>query len=177
VDENATEGDENAEDGYQELLEEFRKKDIAIETLRRGDKLDGLSPEITIEILHPESLSGTPNGDSLVLRIAYGETSVLLMADIGPEEQKEVIGLYGDVARTDAVQVPHHGGSINDDFIKAFTDKIFIISSGPSRWGWPREEDARRLSGDIYRTDRHGTIILESNGLALTVKTLGHKDE
>ena len=55
------------------------------------------------------------------------------------------------------------------------TPQIFIISTGPNKWDIPRDNELQSLDGKLYRTDVHGTIILESDGLSVSVKTLKQK--
>lgn len=157
-------GDENAEEGYAELLKAFRRRHVPIEILSRGQKLDGLPPAIEVEVLHPGLLSGSPNDNSIVLRLTYREVAVLFMADVGPEGQEEVIARHRDIDKADCIKVPHHGGPLSDGFLQTFIDKIFIISTGSNAWGWPREEDLKKIKGKIYRTDHHGTVVLETDG-------------
>lgn len=95
------------------------------------------------------------------------------MGDLEPEGQKELLDAFPGLSGVDAVKVPHHGGSLSDEFLKAFEDKVFIISTGDNKWGWPKEEELRRLKGRVYRTDQDGTALLESDGLSLSVTATG----
>ena len=72
--------------------------------------------------------------------------------------------MYEDIKTVDCIKMPHHGGPLSDDFLQTFIDKIFVISTGSNGWGWPREEDLKKLKGEVYRTDDHGTVVLESDG-------------
>jgi len=191
-------GDGNSEVGYESLLENFRKKNIPIEILRRGDTLADLPREVRLEVWHPQELSSTPNGNSTVLWLKHNDVSFLLMADIDSNAQNELIDLYPSMQTADVIKVPHHGGPLSDILLRAFTDKIFepsgsisdrrahegsnirknnttprifVISTGPNRWGLPRDIDLESLNGAIYRTDVHGTIVLESDGSSVSVKT------
>lgn len=166
-------GDQNAEEGYEMLLETFRDRKIPIHTLNRGMMLGGLSETVSIEVLHPENLSSSTNGNSIVLWVKHGQVSILLMADIELEEQAQLIDLYQAIEQVNSIKVPHHGGPLSDEFIEFFSEKDFIISTGANPWGLPYERDIRRLRGTIYRTDHHGSIILESDGVSVSIKTLG----
>lgn len=164
-------GDENAEEGYGELLALFRQKSIPIQILKRGDKIGNLPDSVQIEVLHPEQLSGNANGNSLVLWLKHKDISVLFMADIGPKEQKELLRFHKDIKKAELIQIPHHGGPISDDFTHAFKNKIFIISTGTNQWGWPKAHELQKLEGTIYRTDTHKSIVIESDGFSVLVQT------
>lgn len=166
-------GDPNSEPGYEELLEKFRGKNIPIEVVRRGEILSGLAPAVRVSVLHPAELRGNPNANSIVLRLLYGKTEVLLMGDIEPVQQDELMTVFPDIRDIDAVKVPHHGGPLSEQFCEIFKDKIFVISTGENPWGIPGEEDLRKLKGAAYRTDHSGTIILETDGQKISVKTEG----
>jgi competence protein ComEC len=168
-------GDNNTEVGYEALLSQFEQGRIPIETLRRGQNIDGLPGGIEIEVLHPEGLTGSPNDNSIVLRLKYNKIAVLLMADVDLGPQKELIGAFPGLTQADAVKVPHHGGPLSDEFIKAFENKVFIISTGVNQWGWPREKELSQLKGRIYRTDQDGTVVLESNGISFLLSTADAK--
>ena len=164
-------GDNNAEEGYEELIGRFKQEEVPVKTLGRGQKIDGLPDGIEAGVLHPESLSGGPNNNSIVVLITFHKIKILLMADLESEGQKELMDAFPEINGVDAVKVPHHGGPLSDEFIKTFEDKVFIISTGDSKWGWPSEDELKRLKGRIFRTDRDGTVVLESDGLSLSVTT------
>jgi len=164
--------DKNSEEGYEELLAAFRDRRIPIEKLSRG-MTPNFSESVNIEVLHPAALSSSANGNSIVLLLKHREISILLTADIELAEQTELIELYQKIRQANSIKVPHHGGPLSEAFIQSFTGKNFIISTGPNPWGLPREDDLQRLQGKIYRTDQQGSIILESNGSSVQIKTLG----
>ena len=65
--------------------------------------------------------------------------------------------------------IPHRGGPLSEAFNEAFQGKLFIVSTGPNRWGLPHEDQLKRLNGTVYRTDKNGTIIVESDSNTLKV--------
>ncbi|MCG8557129.1 MAG: MBL fold metallo-hydrolase [Proteobacteria bacterium] len=82
------------------------------------------------------SAARTINGHSVVLRVAYGNVSVLLTGDLNAEIQEQLVDA-GLALRSDVVKVPHHG---SDDVSRRFVDEVAplvsVISAG--------DEDARR---------------------------------
>jgi competence protein ComEC len=170
-------GDKNSEDGYEELLALFRQQSVPINNLKRGDQIKNLPDSVKIAVLHPAQLSGNVNDNSMVLWLKHKDVSVLFMADIGPHVQKELLRLYQDIQEAEIIQIPHHGGPVSEDFIDTFKDKIFIVSTGANQWGWPNENELQKLKGKIYRTDHDRTIVIESDGLSVLVKTPGSGKE
>lgn len=162
-------GDPNAEEGYATLLMYLGRKHIPVEVLRYGQEIRYLTDSVTVEVLNPPDLNDSPNNNALALWIKHGRVSLLLLADIGPSRQDVLLQAFPDIRQADCVQVPHHGGPLSDAFIEAFQGKTFIVSTGPNRWGLPHEDQLKKLNGTVYRTDRHGTIIVESDGIALKV--------
>jgi len=157
-------GDQNAEEGYFKLVEEFRQKQIPVKILKQGKVLSELPIGVRVEILHPNELNGTPNGNSIVTWLEYENVAMLFTADIEPKEQRALLTNYPKVKQADLVQIPHHGGTLSAQFAQSFVNKIFIISTGVNRWGLPDEDSLRALKGKIYRTDQSGNIVLWSDG-------------
>jgi competence protein ComEC len=158
-------GDPNSEEGYEELLAEFERKKIPVRTLRRGDNIDQLPDEVELEILHPQDLTGSTNGNSIVMWLKYKNASLLLTGDIDLAVQEELIALYPEINLAGVVKVPHHGGPINEAFAaQVSADSLCVISTGPNRWQIPSKEDVQKLKGTVLRTDEQGTIVVETQG-------------
>jgi len=162
-------GDMQGEEGYEELIETFSKRNIPIVIKKGESRIRGLPGNITLEILHPEELSSDTNGNSLVLWLGFGETHFLFTADIGEKEQAEIILKNSFIKQADCVQIPHHGGPVHDQFAAYFEKAIFVMSTGKNQWGLPHESDLEKLTGEVFRTDRDGTIVLESDGRKVSV--------
>ena len=162
-------GDPNEEKGYSALLSYLERKRVPAEILARGQKLEQLPDSVTVEALNPPDLNGGANDNSLALWLKHGKVSVLFLADIGPGRQDALLAAFPQIRQADCVLIPHHGGPLSDAFIEAFQGKLFIVSTGPNRWGLPREDQLKELNGTVYRTDRNGTIVVESDGNALNV--------
>jgi competence protein ComEC len=162
-------GDDNAEEGYFELLEGLKQKQIPVEILRGGQTLDQMPLSVDAQILYPIDLKGSPNGNSIVLWLKYKEISILFTGDVEQKEQEELIAIYEEIKEADCIKVPHHGGPLSDAFTEAFVEKIFVISTGPNQWNWPQPDDFNRLQGEVLRTDVEGTVVLKSFGKTIEV--------
>ena len=156
--------------GYPELLETLRRSGTPVTAVKRGDVITGLPEEVTLHVLNPAATSGQLNAEALVLLLSYREISFLLTADIAPQQQEEVLALIPDPQKIACVQLPHHGGEVSPEFAAAFAGRVFIVSTGDNPYGLPNESAIERLDGEILRTDRDGTIILETDGENLDVK-------
>ena len=122
-----------------------------------------------ITFLHTLVISDNPNDLSLVLRIDYMQTSVLLTADIEGEAEMDMI--HNDTPlKADILKVAHHGGNTStcEAFLKAVNPKYAIISVGKgNKHGHPHPEPLNNLEKRnimIYRTDLCGTVVCSSNG-------------
>ena len=116
------------------------------------------------------------NNLSAVLKITYGETSILLTGDASFAEEDEIIA-SGENIDCDILKVGHHGSSASsgEEFLKKVSPAICVISCGADNdYGHPADSTLRRLSeytDKIYRTDRCGTITAVSDGKKFTMKT------
>ncbi len=164
-------GDTRVEEPYFELLELIELRDVPIRTLKQGDQIENLPEEVQLSVLHPRTFTEDANNNSLVLKLSYGNTSFLLTADIGPTVQEDLIKQDAERLAADVIQIPHHGGPISTAFSEAFSDVTFLISTGKNEWALPRADELNKLKGDILRTDRDGTILLESDGQNVTILT------
>jgi competence protein ComEC len=162
-------GEPEGEEGYAALLEQFKQRRIPIDVVRTGQKMDVSADFIAVEILHPRDLKGSTNDNSIVAWLKYKKTSILFLADIESAQQEVLLHEWEGIRDADCVKVPHHGGPLSGAFVRAFMDKIFIVSTGPNPWGLPRAEDLQKLRGKIYRTDQEGTIVVESDGVSVRV--------
>lgn len=117
-------------------------------------------------VYHGE-IDSDPNDTSIVLRMDYGETSVLFTGDVsfGPEASFGYTA--GDV---DVLKVGHHGSrsSTSSSLLDLILPEEAVISAGVgNRYGHPTAETLARLQAAgarIWRTDTQGDILLRSTG-------------
>jgi competence protein ComEC len=114
------------------------------------------------------------NDDALALRIDYGLVSFLLASDITAATEASLLDA-GAPLRATVLKVAHHGsrGSSTPEFLRAVSPRVAVISVGPRNpYGHPSPETLARLDtvgAAVYRTDRDGAVILETDGRTLTV--------
>jgi len=110
-----------------------------------------------------------PNANSLVLRLEYGDFSMLLTGDA--EEQTEHRLLTKDSNLTATVlKIAHHGSkyATTQDFVARVKPAIAIVSCGEwNRYGHPAQAVLDRLraaTAKLYRTDLQGEITITTKG-------------
>jgi competence protein ComEC len=148
--------------------------------LERGDVIKGEGYEISV--LHPypefytmqENDYVAANNDSLVLRIADTNSSILFAGDVEGEAEEDMLYL-GKWLASDVLKVPHHGGRTSAylPFIDAVNPDIAIISSErDNRFGHPHQETLDVLSGKkILRTDTDGAIKIKKTDRGYDIRT------
>jgi len=140
--------------------------------------------EVRIQVLHPpcQSANLDTNNASLVLRLSFGETQVLLTGDIEGEGEDLILAAGLPLAST-ILKVPHHGSrtSSSKAFVQAVAPHVAIASLGyHNRFSFPAPEIVRRyaeLGSRFLRTDQSGTISVLSDGRVYRVETAIPSDE
>ena len=125
--------------------------------------------DTVIEVLAPSRLiKGTesdPNNNCLVLKIAYGNTSFLMLADMEREQYSTIKPL----PRATVLKAAHHG-SVNGtsmDLLNEVRPSIIILSYGKNNpYGYPHKKVVGAISAlGITRLDtKDGTIEIVSDG-------------
>ena len=110
-----------------------------------------------------------PNANSIVLRLDYGDFSMLLPGDA--EEQSEHRMLTKDLnLKVKILKVAHHGSKYasSQDFVDRVKPEVAIISCGEwNRYGHPAQAVLDRLKAvntKVFRTDLQGEITITSRG-------------
>ena len=155
------------------MLDQLKKYTVQVV---RKKELIPCSPSVRFEVLHPETLSGKQNDDSLVLKISHGNISFLLAADAGPAVQKKLLEDYGHELRADLLKIPHHANDheVYEPFLEAVAPGISILSIGENTYDAPNAKLLllyQNTSKRLFRTDVHGTIAASSNGRTLKITT------
>jgi len=116
------------------------------------------------------------NETSVVMRLTYGDISVLYTGDIDTASELALVS-RGVPAKTTVLKVSHHGskyGSVNE-FVRKVEPRLAIISVGAKNsYGHPAGDTLMRLAGvgaKVLRTDLSGTISLITDGKSLEIYT------
>lgn len=158
---------------YQQAMEAIDESDTTYHEPQAGEVYD-IGP-MTIEIIHPNSLTGDLNEDSVAALFTYGEIGLLFTGDAYKDQELEMIERTDIEA--DILQLGHHGSDTSSDpkFIDAVQPDIAIYSAGKDNsYGHPHKEVVERIQNagiTLYGTDVHGTIVVTTNGDGYTVET------
>ena len=129
--------------------------------------------ELTMTILAPisETYSNT-NNYSVVIRMDYGETSVLFTGDAELDSEEEMLARYRlkGTLDCDLLKAGHHGSdtSSGQEFLNAVTPTYAVISVGEGNtYDHPKQETLTKFDAmgmKVYRTDKEGSIVFITTG-------------
>jgi competence protein ComEC len=114
------------------------------------------------------------NDRAIVLRVELGLASLLLASDIQAAAEHALVQARVPLAAT-VLKVAHHGAATSSTppFLAAVQPAVAVISVGArNAYGHPDPGTLARVSATgarIYRTDRDGAVLLETDGRTLTV--------
>ena len=157
-------------ESYRRLYEEIESRGIKAHRATEGQRLN-LGGGVYAEVLNPPDprLWGTgsdDNNNSVVLRLVYGDLSVLLAADLDRVGAQRM-ARHGDAIRSTVLKVPHHGSAqpAVPEFMDAVRPELAVISVGAdNQYGHPSEEMLReleRVRAKIMRTDEEGAVTVK----------------
>ena len=112
------------------------------------------------------------NSDSMVLRVSFGDSSVLLEGDAERQVERRIAALHHPSANL--VKVGHHGSAnaTTAEMVASAKPQFAIISVGSGNtFGLPRTEVLGRLAdagARVYRTDLHGAVTFYLDGHSVT---------
>lgn len=171
---------------YKPLLTKEEVKDVNFEKFIKANK-------IKLQYYHNEKLqlgntvvyilnndrinniSKSMNDKSGVIKVVYGENSILFTGDLGIKMEKEYVNQYSSFLKADILKVGHHGSktSSSEEFIKTVSPKYALISAGiGNKFNHPHKEIIKRLNENkikILRTDYYGAILMNLDGKNLSL--------
>lgn len=158
---------------YQNLEAEIKKQNIPDIFAKRGMRLD-IGGGAVIDILFPDRdvSTWTTNDGSIVAKLTYGSTSVMLTGDSTTETERIILSENSAFSlHSTILKVGHHGSrtSSSPDFVEVIAPAYALISNGgDNKYGHPHKETLDTLAQfgvQVFRTDLLGTIIMKSNGI------------
>ncbi|MBU1298987.1 MAG: DNA internalization-related competence protein ComEC/Rec2 [Bacteroidetes bacterium] len=167
--------------GSYEKTEIFNECKRLIDSLQIPKRKVGMGDTILISentrvyILHPFGQFDSTdtkdlNNQSIVTKITYGRTSLLLTGDAEIKSETEIVSRYGDFLQADILKIGHHGSktSTGESFLENINPEQAVISVGYlNKFNHPSGEVLERLRDqgiNIYRTDLSGAVVFESDG-------------
>lgn len=110
------------------------------------------------------------NANSIVLRLDYGDFSMLFMGDAETQTEQRLLGKKDIDLAAKVIKVAHHGSkyATSEEFVKRVHPEAAIISDGAwNRYGHPAQVVLDRLKGanvKLWRTDLQGEITITTKG-------------
>jgi competence protein ComEC len=169
------------EAGSGELWEVLQRSAAIRRALRRGERIwmgsalvTALNPGAAYLRGSPRGPASDENNNSLVLRLDWGLVSFLFTGDLEQEGEQALLASRQPLRHL-VLKVAHHGSrfSTTEEFLNRARPRVAVISAGARNpFRHPSAETLARLEragARVYRTDRDGAVIVETDGRTLTV--------
>lgn len=156
---------------YQEFKRILMEQEVPVLVARTGQKIL-LGGGAYIDIIFPDRdvEDVSHNEGSLVARLVYKDTSVMLTGDTTKNIEQYIVNQYKEYLDADILKVAHHGSdtSTGDEFVKAVSPEVAIISAGKDNsYGHPKQvtlDTLHKNNVETLVTMDEGTIVFESDG-------------
>jgi beta-lactamase superfamily II metal-dependent hydrolase len=162
---------------YEHFLATVEQNHIPYQVAAQGQAVD-LDPALRVLVLFPPE--GRPgddlNANSVVLRISYGTIDFLMTGDLGKEGEDALLRTRYPLD-AEILKVGHHGSSSSTSpaFLARVRPETAIIPVGAENdYSHPHTETLALLKGSgatVYRTDKDGSIRVQTDGMSYSVKT------
>lgn len=159
---------------FENAMEAILQHDIDYDEPRAGDMYD-IGP-LEAEVLHPQTLTGGLNEDSISIRFTYGTVSFLFTGDSYKEQERQMMQRTNDIS-ADVLHLGHHGSNTSSaqSFIEAVSPTYAIYSaSANNSYGHPHAEVIDLMENyeiTLFGTDVHGTVTVTTDGNSIDVQT------
>lgn len=168
---------------YGYLENKFKEKNIPKILARRGQVID-LGGGAYLQVIFPDrDVSGLSSNDgSIVMKLVYGETSVMLQGDSTAKIEEYLLSTEASTTlKSTILKAGHHGSRTSSSvgYVKAVSPKWTVISSGKNNdYNHPHKETLetmQKLDIPTYDTCNNGTIVFESDGKNFVLKNTNLK--
>ena len=162
------------------LSDQARNAGISIRTRVAGDEFDfgGAKFKILAPPGDQAERSKRDNDDSMVMRIAYGETSALLEGDAEKRTERAIESALEPVT---LLKVAHHGSNTSSipELLGQIQPQFAVISVGKfNRYGHPAPQVLGRIAqagACVFRTDINGAVSFYLDGSRLATARWGRQ--
>ncbi len=175
-------GTTNPNSEYEFLEDEIKNKNIPKIIARKGQVVD-LGGGAYLQILFPDrDVSGLSSNDgSLVMKLVYGDTSVMLQGDSTARIEQYLVQTESNSLYSTILKAGHHGSrtSTTEEYVVAVSPQWTVISSGKDNsYGHPHKETLdtlEKLKIPALDICNNGRIIFKSDGKEFTLKNKNPK--
>jgi competence protein ComEC len=111
-----------------------------------------------------------PNANSIVLRLDYGDFSMLFMGHAEAQTEERLLSKPDLDLKAKLIKIGHHGSkyATSENFLKRVQPEAAIVSDGAwNRYGHPAQSVLDRLkaaNAKVYRTDLQGEVTITTRG-------------
>ncbi|WP_202935097.1 lamin tail domain-containing protein [Halorussus amylolyticus] len=163
---------------YERYLDAVEEHDVTLYRAQAGDSIPMAGAEVGV-LSPPEGyFSGEDrNENSLVLRVARGNASVLLTGDAERNGERYLLETASDRLDASVLAAGHHGSntSTGPGLLAASDPQVAVIQSAyDSPYDHPHRELLERLTDrevPTYWTGVHGSVAFETDGERFAVRT------
>ena len=157
---------------YKLLLDKLNEKDVRIQYVKSGDKIT--LGDLSLNVLPPSGEYDTKSGDSLALRLAYGDFAMLFLGDTSKKAQTEMLESTEDI-RSDVVLASRQGGwdAVSEKLLRSVDPDDVVISVEQTDY-YPNDKALGLILNygcNLYRTDHDGNIAIASDGSVYKIIT------
>lgn len=181
-------GTTNSYEGFQIFEQKIIGKNVTKTLARRGQIID-IGGGAYLQVLFPDrDISGlSPNDGSIVMKLIYGDTSVLLSGDTTSRIEEYLLTLDSNLPaqagslRSNILKIAHHGSRTSSkmEFVERVSPAVAVISSGENNeYGHPHKETIDTLNNfkiPTLNTCNNGKIVFESDGKKFVLKNKNPK--
>ena len=132
--------------------------------------------DVEVHILGPSVLGGDPNDESVIVKIIYGDVSILFTGDAERNAEQRLLD-EGRPLDATVLHVGHHGSETSTiyPFLREVMPSYAVISCGKdNQYGHPTEDVLSRLRDAdviVFRTDMQGDITVIIDGQSVSFRT------
>ncbi|TSC69873.1 MAG: hypothetical protein CEO12_683 [Parcubacteria group bacterium Gr01-1014_46] len=175
-------GTTNIYPAYEIFENKIKEKNIPKTLARRGQIID-IGGGAYLQVLFPDRNVSqvAPNTGSIVMKLVYGGTSVLLQGDSISNIEQYLLELDGDYLKSDILKIGHHGSKTSsiEEYVAKVSPDFAVISSGKNNsYGHPHKETLEildKLKTQTLETCNNGRLIFESDGKNFVLKNKNPK--
>ncbi|WP_198661976.1 lamin tail domain-containing protein [Halorussus litoreus] len=163
---------------YESYLDAVERHDVTLYRTQAGDEIPMAGASVDV-LAPPEGYLADRerNENSLVLRVGFGNASVLLPGDAGGAGERYLTSARAGSLNATVLGAGHHGSNSSSGpaLLAATTPRIAVIQSAfDSPYGHPHREVLERFAArgvSTYWTGVHGDVVVETDGERVAVRT------
>ncbi len=171
-------GTNSTTETYALLRQKITDKKIPRIVGKRGQVID-IGGGAYIQVLFPDrdATNMSSNDGSLVARLIYGDTSVMLQGDSTDNIEHYLVQLDGDKLKSTILKAGHHGSrtSSSEEYVEEVSPAWTVMSSGiDNSYGHPHKETLatlEKLKIPALDTCAMGRIVFHSDGKEFKLDT------